>query len=102
MADPTTFAIALNPEALEDLRQFRKFDQQRIIGEIERQLSHQPLVETRNRKQLLPNPLATWELRVGPFRVFYDVNAAELRVSIIAIGRKDGDQLFVHGEELDL
>ncbi len=59
-------------------------------------------METRNRKRLHPNDLAEWELRVGKFRVFYDVNQAELRVKIEAVGYKRGNVLIVHGEEYEL
>jgi hypothetical protein len=34
-----------------------------------RQLSHQPLVRTRNRKPLESSPVAPWELRIGHLRV---------------------------------
>ena len=102
MPNPITFFVGFTDEALGDLREIRKFDQQRIIGEIEARLTYQPLVETRNRKPLEPNPLATWELRVDPYCIFYDVDTVGVRVSIIAVGRKVGGRLFVHGEELDL
>ena len=36
-------------------------------------LRHQPDVPTRHRKRMRPNALAPWELRVGDYRVFYDV-----------------------------
>jgi hypothetical protein len=42
----------------------------RLFDTIGRQLGQQPLIETRNRKPLRPNPIAPWELRVGPLRVF--------------------------------
>jgi hypothetical protein len=37
-----------------------------VLDTIERQLLHEPLKETRHRKPLRPNPIAPWELRVGP------------------------------------
>jgi mRNA-degrading endonuclease RelE of RelBE toxin-antitoxin system len=46
--------------------------------------------------------LAEWELRVGKFRVFYDVNQVELRVKIEAVGYKRGSVLIVHGEAYEL
>jgi hypothetical protein len=46
-----------------------------MLDSIERQLVHEPLVETRNRKQLRPNPVAPWELRIGDLRVFYEVGS---------------------------
>ena len=65
-----------------------------VIDAIEEQLSHEPLIETRNRKLLRPNPIASWELRVGALRVFYDVASTERSagtpavVRILAVGKK--------------
>jgi hypothetical protein len=50
------FTIDLSNEAVEELRQFRKRDSTIILDEIERQLTYQPNVETRNRKPLRANP----------------------------------------------
>lgn len=94
--------IEFTPEAAEDLRLFRKFDQRQIVDAIEGQLPNQATEPSRNRKRLRPNQLAEWELRSGDFRVFYDVDAESDVVKIEAIGYKDGDKLFVHGEEYEL
>ncbi len=96
------FQIDFTPEAIDDLRLFRKHDQQQIVGAIESQLAHQPTEETRNRKRLRPNQLAEWELRVGEFRVFYDVYPEKAAVAVQAVGQKRGNKLFVHGEEYEL
>ena len=96
------FRIVFTPEAINDLRQFRKYDQQHIVAAIETQLLHQPAHETRHRKQLRPNALAEWELRVQTFRVFYDVDVAQNVVKIAAVGLKRGNTLFIHGEEYQL
>jgi mRNA-degrading endonuclease RelE of RelBE toxin-antitoxin system len=64
---------------LKELEDIRVFDRRRIVDAIEQQLAHEPTAPTRNRKEL-PNlepsfdcepPI--WELRVGDYRVFYDV-----------------------------
>ena len=74
---------------------------------IAEQLSHQPEVETRNRKPLR-RPAAwgsAWELRFGPgnrFRVFYSVDAAARRVRILAVGEKTASVLRIGGEEFEL
>ena len=94
--------IEFTPEAVSDLQLLRKFDQQQIIAAIESQLPDQATQETRNRKRLRPNQLAEWELRVGDFRVFYDVDPDAAVVKIEAVGYKQGSKLFVHGEEYDL
>jgi len=66
-----------------------------------------PATRTRNRKPLeeLAALGATWELRFGPknsFRVFYDVDHDEKIVSVLAIGVKEGNRLFVGGQEFEL
>ena len=67
------------------------------------QLRHEPLRETRNRKQLRPNPLAPWELRVGALRLFYEVDALEPDlVNVLAIGIKRGHRLIVAGKEIHI
>lgn len=96
------FEIEITPEAHEDLRRFRKFDRNRILDTMEEQLSHQPAQETRNRLRLGPNKLAEWELRVGAFRVFYDVYEAEALIKVVAVGYKEREKLFIHGEEFEL
>ena len=72
----------------------RAFERVRILDEIEDQLTEQPTQETRNKK-LLPGlkppweqELPVWELRVGEYRVFYDVDDAEQVVTVRAIRRK--------------
>jgi len=96
------FEIRFTQEAIDDLQSLRKRDQQEIITAIESQLGHQPAEPTRNRKQLRPNQLAEWELRVGDFRVFYDADGAIAVVTILAVGWKRGSKLFVRGEEYEL
>ena len=78
----------------EDLAGLRAFERARVLDEIEAQLAGQPTQETRNKK-LLPGlkppwdqELPVWELRVGEYRVFYDVDDTESLVTVRAIRRK--------------
>ncbi len=96
------FEIEFTPKAELDLEWFRKNEQQEILDAVEAQLEYQPTVETRNRFQLRPNQTAEWELRIGKFRVFYDVNVQVQLVSIEAVGLKIGNRLFFRGEESEL
>ena len=96
------FQIEFISEAVEDLRSLRKCHQEEILGVIEAQLPHQATELSRNRKRLRPNRLSEWELRIGNFRVFYDVDADHAVVRIEAIGYKKGSKLFVRGEEYAL
>jgi len=73
-----------------------------ILATVDRQLLHQPTLETRNRKRMRGNPLATWELRVQDVRVFYDVEEApEPVVKIRAVGTKIGNQVRLGNEEVE-
>ena len=54
-----------------------------------------------HRKPLRPNELARWELRIGEFRVFYDVEGANV-VKIKAIGWKEHNRLLIRGREYHL
>ena len=50
-----------------------------------------------------PNPIAPWELRVGRFRVFYDIlMESEPLVEILAVGVKDREQLHIGGRVVKL
>ena len=94
------FRVELTPEAADDLQSMRTFDARRVVAAMESQLTHEPTRETRNRKRLRPNELAEWELRVDVFRVFYDVT--DEVVKVVAIGLKQGNDLFIHGERYEL
>ncbi|MGH7963035.1 MAG: type II toxin-antitoxin system RelE family toxin [Candidatus Binatia bacterium] len=80
-----------------------------LLDAIEKKLTHEPLVETRNRKPLRPNPVAPWELRVGPLRAFYEVaprdpesETSTAVVRILAAGKKERNILRIAGEEITL
>ena len=96
------YEIEFTPEAIEDLKSFRKFEQQTIISGIDTQLKYEPTVETRNRFQMRPNDVAEWELRLGKYRVFYNVENDVQIVSIEVVGFKRGNQLFVRGKRRDI
>ena len=74
-----------------------------VLATVDKQLMHQPTVETRNRKPMRPNPLAPWELRIGNLRVYYDVEEApELVVFIRAVGIKERNRVRIGREVIEL
>ena len=74
-----------------------------VFDGIEQHLTHQPALETRNRKPMRPNPLAAWELRLGDLRVYYRfVDEPNKIVQIAAVGVKKREQIWVGGEKVDL
>jgi mRNA-degrading endonuclease RelE of RelBE toxin-antitoxin system len=99
--------VLFAPETLDHLKAIERRYHSFIRAKIDEQLTHSPERETRNRKRLeQPAPYAaTWELRFGPgnrFRVFYEVNASQHTVSVLAIGLKDRNRLLIGAEEFEL
>ena len=88
------FVVQIMPSALAELKAIKVFYRRQIAHAINDQLTNQPQVETRNRKVLEQAPASfefeppLWELRVGSFRVFYDVDEAEQTVFIRAVREK--------------
>ena len=92
------FSIEYAEGVAEDIADLRAFDRTQLLDRIEEQLTQQPTQQTRNKK-ILPGlkapwdqELPVWELRVGEFRVFYDVDDAKNLVTIRAIRRKPPDR----------
>ncbi len=96
------FEVKFTASALDDLDFFKPYEQNRILDAVEQQLPHKPLTPTRHRKELRPNPLSAWELQVGKYRVFYDVEREEQVVRVKAVGWKEHNQLFIRGKEFTL
>lgn len=92
------YNILVHELAAEEMESLRTFDRRRVITEIREQLTEEPTVPTRRRKCLVnlspafEHELPVWELRVGDFRVFYDVNGDEQCVHIRAVRRKGSSQ----------
>jgi mRNA-degrading endonuclease RelE of RelBE toxin-antitoxin system len=78
-------------------------DRRACLDGIKQQLTHEPNVETRNRKPMRPNPLAPWELRIGHLRVYYRVvEERNSVVQIAAVGVKKREQVWIAGKRVTL
>lgn len=81
------YEILLSPEALDDLRRIRANERKEIRDAIEVHLRHEPEKLSRSRiKRLRGLAHPQHRLRVGEYRVFYDV--AELTVEVLAVVAK--------------
>jgi mRNA-degrading endonuclease RelE of RelBE toxin-antitoxin system len=105
MSSKLRYTLQFAPEVVSHLDVIEKKYHRLIRKTIEGQLTFGPETESRNRKLLeQPAPYnAAWELRFGPnnrFRVFYEVMEGE--IWIVAIGVKEGNRLFIGGEEFEL
>ena len=88
------YEIRYSPGVAEDLNGLKVFLQRQILDSVDEHLSHVPTRETRKRKILhgLVPPFEAdppiWELRVGEYRVFYDVDEVERIVYVRAVRHK--------------
>jgi mRNA-degrading endonuclease RelE of RelBE toxin-antitoxin system len=75
------YRVVLDSEAIADLRTIRVYDRRAILDAIETILSTTPVQVSRSRiKRLRGIDWPEYRLRVGEFRIFYDVTADEVNV----------------------
>jgi mRNA-degrading endonuclease RelE of RelBE toxin-antitoxin system len=98
------YRLVYSPEAIDHLKQLTAHQRSIVLDTVEKQLKHQPLEETRNRKPMRPNPLAQWELRAGNLRIYYDVVVeldSEPTVFILAVGIKERNRISIGGRVVE-
>lgn len=90
--------VEISDLALSQLKGIRTHERRRIVDAIYQQLEHQPTMVTLNRKCLkgaepdFEHVPPLWELRVGDYRVFYDVYEGTQTVFVRVVLRKDPRQ----------
>lgn len=88
------FTLRLSELAREHLSGLRPFDRNRILDEIDAHLRSRPTIATARRKMLVgatppfEHVQPVWQLRVGDFRVIYDVDEADRVVTVRAVLHK--------------
>ena len=98
-----SYQITFARPTKEHLQALSVRDQRIVIKAIAEQLAFQPTVETNNRKLMRPNELASWELRLGNLRIYYDVEEEpEPMVQILAIGIKERNQVKIANKVIEI
>lgn len=83
-----------NKSVVNSLKSLRAYERKQILNAIDKPLQHEPNIPTRHRKPIVgltppwdyEEPI--WELSIGEYRVFYDVNEEALTVKVRAIRHK--------------
>jgi len=92
------YAIRFAVSVVKDLKRLSPYHRNVILDAIEAQLSHEPTSQAKHRKlliNLIPPWDAVppvWQLKVGEFRVFYDVSKTERTVHVRAIRKKPSEK----------
>jgi mRNA-degrading endonuclease RelE of RelBE toxin-antitoxin system len=88
------YEIEIREVAYDELEAIKPYHRRRIVEAIDQQLTQEPNVETRNRKLLVGFQPAfehdppLWELRVGSYRVYFDVSEELKTVVVRAVREK--------------
>ncbi len=81
------FRVRVRPGAAAQIRRLRRVDAVAILDALETHMRYEPERVSRSRiKRLRGSQAATYRLRVGEYRVFYDVSEAQ--VTVIAVLHK--------------
>ncbi len=88
------FTVEYKTEVLKGMKRLRASIRRQILDRIDDQLTNEPTRETRNRKPLADfqppweHEGLVWELRIGEYRVFYEVDEEASRVVVHAVRHK--------------
>ena len=90
--------IVYSDEAVQDLKELRAFDRSTVFDQIEQVLAVNPTLESKAKVKRLKEPAPTqYRLRVGEYRVFYDVEEQAV-VSVLRILSKEASLDYLRGE----
>ena len=93
------WTVALKESVIDDLRALGRKQGRAVLKAAAERLAANPLATTRHLKSLRPNPVAHRELRLfGRYRVLFTVDESETTVTIVLVGEKRGNSLYVQGE----
>jgi mRNA-degrading endonuclease RelE of RelBE toxin-antitoxin system len=95
----SVWIVTLKESVIDDLRALGRKQGRTVLKAAAERLSSDPLATTRHLKSIRPNPVAHRELRLfGRYRVLFSVDEAETTVTIVLVGEKRGNSLYVQGK----
>lgn len=95
------YKIEFTQDAQEDLVWFTKREQNIILDGIKTNLRDEPTVITKNRHPCHDDPtkVSDWELRIGVYRIYYNVDEVVLVVEVERIGEKPNNVVKFRGRK---
>ena len=93
------YDIEFTQDAQDDLAWFSRREQNIILDGIRSNLRYEPTLITLQQHPCRDDStkIADWELRIGPYRVYYDVDEVILIVDVQRIGAKPNNVPFFRG-----
>lgn len=93
------YTIEFTAEAEGDLKWFSRREQNIILDGVKNSLRYEPTIITTNRHPCRDDrtKIAGWELRIGVYRIYYDVDEVVRVVLIERIGKKPNNAVFFRG-----
>ena len=90
------YRIEFVRSAKNDLRLLRKTDQVKVLDRIERHLTYDPRRQSRSRiKRLRTKTIPPYRLRVGDFRIYYDVDEQNRVVIVYGVVPKEQSETWL-------
>ena len=97
------WTVELKQSVIDDLRALGSTRGRSVLKQAVARLVEDPLAETRHLKTLRPNPVAERELRLlGRYRVLFTVDKARAVVTIVLVGEKRGNSLYVQRKRFSI
>ena len=83
------FRVVIHPEAVRELNAIRAFHRRTILSVVRKVLAVEPTLERRSRvKRMRGDFYPPYRLRVGDFRVYYDVDERRSEVLVLHVWEK--------------
>jgi len=97
------YLIEFADETDEHVKKLEAGERALVFDAVDAQLRYEPTRETKHRKKMRPNWLATYRLRIaGELRVYYDVDDGTRVVTIRGVGKKSGNHVLLGEKNMDL
>lgn len=93
------WTVRLKESVIDDLLALGRANGRKVLNEATKRLTVNPVATARHLKTLRPNLVADRQLSLfGRYRVLFLVDEVESIVTIVLVGEKRGNSLYVQGE----